>query len=109
MKGVIRGSGENTVYLQEGQQVSREEFFAAFPAQKAAAGPVSLLGWKPIFSDARAVHPDQVQEARSRNLRHGVNVDYLPDGRAVLDSRQKRKALLKLEHCHDRSGGYGDG
>ena len=62
----------------------------------------------PIISDALAVHPSQVQQARERNKRHGVPVWYMLDGRAILPDRAARKKLLKLEGFHDNSGGYGD-
>ncbi len=62
----------------------------------------------PMVSEALAVHPDQVEAARARAKRHGVSVEYMADGRAVLPDRNERRRLLRLEGFHDRQGGYGD-
>jgi len=67
-----------------------------------------LIGWKPLVSDALAVHPDQVPEVIERNRKHGINVHYDSDGCPVLPTRQVRKALMKIEGHFDRAGGYGD-
>lgn len=68
---------------------------------------LSTSGW-PIVSSALAVHPSQVAAANARNRRHGVNVTYRPDGKAVLGDRAARRRLLRLEGMHDNHGGYGD-
>ena len=57
----------------------------------------------PHCSAALAVHPDQVAEANERNRRHGVGeVQYRPDGRAIIPSEAAKKKLLRLERMHDR-------
>jgi len=80
---------------------------AALKKQLAPKLSVSCSAW-PMVSDALAVHPKQVEEANARNKRHGVNVQYLPNGQAVLPDRNERKKLLRLERYHDNDGGYGD-
>ncbi len=68
----------------------------------------SLCGWKPLVSDALAVHPDQVPEATESARRHDVPVEFQPDGRPILSSRSRRKAYLKAYGFRDNQGGYGD-
>jgi hypothetical protein len=62
----------------------------------------------PMVSDALAVHPKQVQQARERAKRHGINVEYKSNGQVVIPDRAERRRLLRLEGFHDNSGGYGD-
>ncbi len=61
-----------------------------------------------MYSEALAVHPDQIEQARARNRRHGINVDYTADGRAILMDRGQRRDMLKLEGFVDKRGSYGD-
>lgn len=107
MRGVIRGSGENTTYEIDGKAVTKAEFDVAFPDK--AVGAEALCGWKPIHSDALAVHPSQVDEAVESAKKKGVPTEFLPDGRPILRTRQHRRAYLRAYGYHDRSGGYGDG
>lgn len=109
MRGVIRGSGDRITYLIDGRQVSKEDFDAAFPPVKTEEGDsAGLVGWKPIISDALAVHPKQVEEAIADAKAKGVPTDFQPDGRPILTSRSHRKAYNKAYGFHDRQGGYGD-
>jgi hypothetical protein len=62
----------------------------------------------PMVSDALAVHPKQVEQARERAKRHGISVEYRDNGQCVIPDRAERRRLLRLEGFHDRSGGYGD-
>ncbi len=75
-----------------------------FDAPGAAAPGI----WPMVSELALAVDPSQVGEANARAKRHGVGVEYRPDGAAVIADRKARKQLLKLEGFHDRRGGYGD-
>lgn len=68
----------------------------------------ALIVWKPIVSRALSVHPKQVEEANARAKRHGLGIEYRPDGKPILTSRENRKKLLRLEGFHDNDGGYGD-
>lgn len=110
MKGRIIGSGEKTRYLLNGKEVTKAEFDRAFPDKKMAAnGECSLLGWhKPIASEAMAVHPEQIGEVMERNKKHGVHIEYLPDGCPKLTSREQRRQLMRIEGYHDNNGGFGD-
>lgn len=106
MRGVIRGHGESTTYWIDGRPVTKAEFDVAFPDKP--MGPEALIGWKPVISDALAVHPRQVQEATENAKAKGVPTDFLPDGRPILTSRSHRKAYLRAYGFHDNNGGYGD-
>jgi hypothetical protein len=63
---------------------------------------------KPLLSNALAVHPDQIPEAMAHARANGVNVDFHPDGRAILRSRGERKKYAKARGQIDQDGGYGD-
>lgn len=62
----------------------------------------------PMESDALACHPSQVEAMEARNKKHGIRVNYKPDGTAVIPDRGERRRLLRLEGMVDRAGGYGD-
>ena len=109
MKFVSRGWGAKQTWWIDGKQVTKEEFDAALPDVEDCGGDGSgLIGWKPIASRALAVHPKQVEQANARAKRHGIGVEYRPDGKPVLTTRESRKKLNKLEGFHDNDGGYGD-
>lgn len=66
-------------------------------------------GW-PLVSEAAAVHPSQIQEARDHNARSGVRpTQYRGDGSPILQDRAHRREYMKAWGIHDRNGGYGDG
>lgn len=103
------GWGARQKWFIDGRQVTKEEFDAALPNVEDPAGDGSgLIAWKTIKSMALAVHPSQVEMANERNKRHGVGIEYQPDGKAVVTSRHNRKKLLRLDGMSDNSGGYGD-
>jgi hypothetical protein len=96
------------VYVLDGKEVSREEFLAVFPDKPVGCGNSHLSSCWPMYSEALAVHPDQIQQANERAKRHGLDVEYVKGGIAKIGSRNDRKRLLKLEGFHDNQGGYGD-
>lgn len=99
-------------YYVDGKEVTEDVYEAHLPNKPASkAGECSLSGWsQPILSDALAVHPDQIQEARDKAIRLEVPTDFTPDGRPILTSREhRRRYMQRVEGCHDKSGGYGDG
>ena len=101
MKGVIRGSGDKTTYLIDGREVTKAQFDEAFPDQAIGTGE-GLTSWhRPVVSDALAVHPRQVEEARELAKRKGVPVEFQPDGRPVFtSSRQFRDYARKHGFVH---------
>lgn len=105
MRGKIVG---NRYYL-EGREVTHDEFWAAFPepASGGRAGD-SFVGWKPLASDALAVHGAQVKEATEDSAKKGVPTEFLKDGRPVFRSREHRKKYMQAYGFFDRSAGYGD-
>lgn len=63
----------------------------------------------PILSDAAAIHPSQIAEFKELGRRHGCgDVNYHPDGRPELKSREQRRRYLKFRNLRDNNGGYGD-
>lgn len=69
----------------------------------------SLCGWKPLISDALAVHPSQIPEAIEDAKRKGLGeVDFLKDGRPRFNSRGAFNAYLKAYGFFNKDAGYGD-
>jgi len=67
----------------------------------------SRSGW-PLASEAMAVHPDQIPEAREHDRRHGVPTDYDRLGRPIFTSREHRKRYARSYGWRDYDGGDGD-
>lgn len=109
MKGriVFGENGKPDRFFFDQKEVTKAEFDEEFPPKPIGNGE-GLIGWKPIISDALAVHPDQVQEAILDAETKGVPTDFLPDGRPILRTRQHRAAYLKAYGFFDRQAGYGD-
>ncbi len=100
MRGVIRGHGASARYFLEDVAVSREEFFCAFPPVESAGGD-GLVSFRPLASDALAVHPSQIAEAVEDARRKGVPTEFLPDGRPVfLSSRHFREYAKRYGFRH---------
>lgn len=110
MTGRIKGKGENLTYWLDGQQVSKEEFDAAFPDKPLSGGNFGghLPACWPLLSDAAGVHPLDIgkfaEDAKSR----GVPIDFTADGRAIFRDRGHRKRYMKAYGFRDNGGGYGD-
>ncbi len=106
--GANRVTGARTYFL-DGKEVTPEEFEAAFPPKELGASSGHSTAWSNgLESDALAVHPKQIEAVMARNKKHGLNVEYLPDGRPKLTDRGQRRDLMRLEGFHDNQGGYGD-
>jgi hypothetical protein len=69
----------------------------------------SLVGWKPLRSEAMAVHPKQIKEAEESAKRKGVPTEFDTMGRPEFVSREHRKRYMRAYGFHDNDGGYGDG
>lgn len=118
MKFSKSGKPGKEVFKIDGTEVTEMEYELQMATEKARlpqiASDPEVPGnrpWgTPIQSDALAVHPDQIPEVMERNAQHGLRIDYNPaDGRPILLDRDQRRRLMKIEGCHDNSGGYGDG
>ena len=68
----------------------------------------SFVGWRPLASDALAVHPALVVKAVSDARARGVPTDFTGDGRPVFTSRAHRKAYCLAYGFVDRDAGYSD-
>lgn len=85
MTGRIIGHGDKTKYMLGNREVTKEEFDQAFPDKPIGNGQ-GLTSFKPLASDALAVHPSQVSEATEDAKRKGVPTEFMPDGRPVFKS-----------------------
>lgn len=65
-------------------------------------------GTYPYYSDAMGVHPDQIPECRDYLSKRGVNAQFHPDGRVLVESKGQRKAMAEARGFYDRNGGYSD-
>lgn len=114
MRGWIVYGGEPFKrFFIDGAEVTPEAFHAAFPSRirdllrgGPPAGPATQ-GW-PIVSDAAAVHPKQIEEAREIDRKKGVPTEYTKAGQPVFTDRAHRKKYLKAHGLRDNEGGYGD-
>lgn len=112
MRGKVTWDKDGTRhYFMDGVEVTEAAFKGVVKPLDLPGGQpgASITAWKrPILSDALAVHPDQIPEAMERDRRHGIAVEYAPDGRPILRDRDTRRRMMASLGVHDRSGGYGD-
>jgi hypothetical protein len=101
MRGVIRGQGARTTFWVDGVRVSRAEFFALFPPVASQSGD-GLISFKPLASDALAVHPSQVEEATLDARKKGVPTEFLPDGRPVFTSSRHFQEYARRYGFHHK-------
>ena len=106
MTGKWTGNGDKRRYFLKGnrgwQEVAKEAFEEVFPNK-----PIGLFGTEapshwPIVSDALAVHPDQVEEARASAEAHGVPTEVMPDGRIVIRSREHQFRYCRAYGFYNR-------
>lgn len=62
-----------------------------------------------MFSEALAVHPDQIPETEVMLARKGLRCKFDEYGRPELTDRKHRRDIIKAFGHFDRDGGYGDG
>lgn len=114
----IYDSAGKVRYRLDHTEVTKEEFDRVFAEGKAQLPQVpddpEYQGNRPwaraIASDALAVHPEQIPEVMERNKKHGLEVEYESEfGRPLLQDRDQRRRLMRIENVHDKNGGYGDG
>ena len=75
------------------------------PQQHAREANTGSLTYK---SEAMAVHPTQVTEARALYAKVHSGITVKDDGSIAMNSRGARKALMKYNGYIDKDGGYGD-
>jgi len=106
----IETTGGVTRYFLSRREVSEAEYRAVYPEPECGGGVPGGhgLGCWPMASDAAAVHPSRVEEARESARAKGVPTDFDQHGRPVFRDRGHRRAYLRAYGYHDRDGGYGD-
>lgn len=75
---------------------------------KAEHGGRRITGGWPMVSTAAGINPDEVEEFKKIDARHGVPTQYTPDGDPIFTSRSHRKRYLQLHNLFDRDAGYSD-
>lgn len=75
---------------------------ASNPVETLSPRTTSLGSW-PVLSDAAGCHPDQIPEFRQFLSEKGVEANYTPDGRLVMESHDHRKRCLKALGMVDRN------
>lgn len=110
----ITGSGERERYYYFGREITRAEYDRLIeehrpPEVGGGERGSSLVGWKPYYSETMAYNPRQIPEAKAFLEKHGLPTVIDATGRPLMQSREHRKKLMKLQRYHDNDGGYGDG
>lgn len=106
MRKVVLEDGR-TMFEVMGQFMTEEEFDRHFLTGEQGEPGSSLCGWhKPVLSDALCVHPRQIPEAMARDKKHGLNVEYLPDGRPVLTSQDQKRKMIRSLGYHENNCAY---
>jgi hypothetical protein len=105
MRKIVQDDG-TVMFEVMGQLLTEQEFDAQFTPRPRAGD--SFVAWKPLASDALAVHPNQVKQATEDAKKKGVAVEFMPDGRPVFTSREQRKRYCQMYGFFDKAAGYGD-
>jgi hypothetical protein len=71
-------------------------------------GPKASPAAWPLHSEALAVHPTQIEEARAHSRSLGVPLEFDPIGCPIFVSRRHRRDYCRAIGVRDRDGGYGD-
>ena len=96
--------GRVTRYYLDGREVTREEFEAAFPPPtpshetvrtSASHAGSSLVSFKPLHSEALAVHPRQIPEAIEDARTKGIPTEFDRVGRPVFTSSRHFRAYAR--------------
>ncbi len=87
-----------THYFLDGIEVTEAKYRRAIPEKEGTPMfATAISDSKPWISDSLAVHKSQIEEVKKRNAKHGLNIQYLPDGRPVCRDAGQRKKLMKIE------------
>lgn len=86
---------ENGVYTLEDGRTATRDYEAELAPSKQIKG-----AW-PIHSNAMAVHPNQVRDAKEYARHRGVNVDFDGKGCPILDTPKHKEQYMKTRGVHD--------
>ena len=108
---MIRVTKAGTKYFLDRVEVTEKEYRQRhpLPETQGLSDGSSFIGWRPLASEALAVHPLQRQEAIDSAIRKGVPTEFNTIGQPVFTSRKHRRDYLRAYNYRDEDGGYGDG
>lgn len=95
-------------YFLNGEEVTEAEYRKAIPEQEGVPlFATAVNDAKPWMSDSMAIHPSQIEQAKARNKRHGLNIEYAKDGRPICTDSGQRRKLMKIEGVRQKNSYYG--
>ena len=102
-----------TMYVLNGNRVTREEFLAGAPTNSFLERPPMTANTytehSPLISDGCGVMKAQVAETREAIRQHGIQgAAVLDNGQIRFTSRRARKEFLRMRGLNDQDGTYGD-
>ena len=102
-----------SMYVLNGQQVSRDEFLAGAPTDSFLQRPPmtarTYTEHDPLISDGCGVMKAQVPETREAIRQHGIQgAAVLDNGQIRFTSRRARKEFLSMRGLVDNDGCFGD-
>lgn len=102
--------GDDWKHFLDGKEVTEAEYETRYPPPAPCQpgdniGGMHPKGW-PIISNALAVHARQIPAAKKFALEQGVNIEFTPEGRAILNSPEHRRAYAKSRGCMDLDAYY---
>jgi len=102
--------GKETTYFVNDKEITKEEYEKEFPPKSLEEiGPCDghRPGIWPMYSEALAVHPDQVDEANERARKCGIGARYQKGtGVCEIDSDGDKVKLVNLEGFVNKQAGY---
>ena len=102
-----------TMYVLNGQRVSREEFLAGAPTdsflERVPMTANTYTEHNPLISDGCGVMKAQVPATRDAIRKHGIQgAAVLENGQVRFTSRRARKEFLRMRGLVDIDGTFGD-
>lgn len=98
--------GDKWEFYLDGNRVTQKTYERRYPPPKIEQGDTFMCAkdtnWPVVSKLSLACDPSQVEEMRARNKANGINVDYRPDGAAIIPDEAAYKRLRRYEGVRDR-------
>lgn len=108
---VLRKDGWH--FILSGREVTQAQFEEYYPPIEPTSIPghegASIIHFKPVHSDAMAIHPEQIPQAMEHDRAHGVPTEYDGDGCPILTSPDHQRRYMNMLGFHQRNGGFSSG